>query len=410
MIYLDHNATTEPAPEVAEAMLHTLRACWANASSPHEPGQQAKRTLAAARARVAQALGCKPTEVIFTSGATEANHLALNGLLQAAPADRRRVLISAVEHAGLLRLSAALASQGVVVNTIPVLPNGLPDMAAAQALMGPDVAVVSLMAANNETGLLMPVAEMAELAHRAGALMHVDATQWVGKLPLHFGQLAGGQADQGCACFGADALSLSAHKFHGPKGVGALLLRQGVSLQPQWPGSQERGRRAGTENLPAIVGMATALELLGNPVDGGQAHPTPLSPPDALLTAEAQRLAALRDALEHGLAQAMPDVYVWGQGLPRLPGTSLLRVGELSADAVLQRLGRLDVAAASGAACSSGGTEPSHVLRAMGVPRAQALAAIRLSLGRSTTADHVAAVVAGLPSLLRPLLAIPEAA
>lgn len=409
MIYLDHNATTEPAPEVAEAMLHTLRTCWANASSPHEPGQQAKRTLAAARARVAQALGCKPAEIIFTSGATEANHLALHGLLQgaqASPASRRRVLISAVEHAGLLRQGAALAQQGVVVDTIPVLPNGLPDLAAAQALLGPDVAVVSLMAANNETGLLMPVAEMAELAHRAGALMHVDATQWVGKLPLQFGQPAGGRTDAGLGHFGADALSLSAHKFHGPKGVGALLLRQGVALQPQWPGSQERGRRAGTENLPAIVGMATALELLGSPADGGQAHPTPDSQPHTMLTAEAQRVAALRDALEDGLLQAFPPgtVHVWGKGLPRLPGTSLLRVGELSADAVLQRLGRLGVAAASGAACSSGGTEPSHVLQAMGVPRVQALAAIRLSLGRSTTAADVAAVVAGLPPLLLPLL------
>jgi len=389
MIYLDHNATTEPAPEVVQAMLHTLRTCWANPSSPHEPGQQSKRTLAAARASVAQALGCKPAEVIFTSGATEANYLALNGLLQAAPPERRRVLISAVEHAGLLRMGAALASQGVVVDRIPVLPNGLPDMAAAQALMGPDVAVVSLMAANNETGLLMPVAAMADLAHRAGAWMHVDATQWVGKLPLQFGQPAAAHPGLASGCFGADAVSLSAHKFHGPKGVGALLLRQGLALQAQWPGSQERGRRAGTENLPAIVGMATAL---------------------ALLNIEAQRVAALRDALEDGLVQAFPpgSVQVWGRGLPRLPGTSLLRVADISADAVLQRLQRIGVAAASGAACSSGGTEPSHVLRAMGVPRPEALAAVRFSLGRSTTAAEVAAVVAGLPPLLMPLMATAE--
>lgn len=388
MIYLDHNATTEPATEVVDAMLHTMRTCWANPSSPHEPGQQARRTLVQARARVAQALGCKPAEVIFTSGATEANHLALHGLLQAAQAaqpGRRRVLISAIEHAGLLRQGAALASQGVVVDTIPVLPDGLPDLAAAQAMLGPDVAVVSLMAANNETGLLMPVFDLADLARQAGARLHVDATQWVGKLPLHFAE------------WEVDALSFSAHKFHGPKGVGALLLRQGVALQPQWPGSQERNRRAGTENLPAIVGMATALDALASPAEGDQ---------DTLLGAQAQRIATLRDALEDGLLQAFAPgtVQVWGRGLPRLPGTSLLRVGELSADAVLQRLARLGVAAASGAACSSGGTEPSHVLRAMGVPRAQALAAVRLSLGRATTADHVAAVVSGLPPLLRPLI------
>jgi cysteine desulfurase len=388
MIYLDHNATTEPAPEVVDAMLHTLRTCWANPSSPHEPGQQARRTLVQARTRVAQALGCKPAEVIFTSGATEANHLALHGLLQAAQAThagRRRVLISAIEHAGLLRQGAALASQGVVVDTIPVLPDGMPDLAAAQAMLGPDVAVVSLMAANNETGLLMPVFDLADLARQAGARLHVDATQWVGKLPMHFAE------------WEVDALSFSAHKFHGPKGVGALLLRQGVALQPQWPGSQERNRRAGTENLPAIVGMATALDALASPAEGDQ---------DTFLGAQAQRIATLRDALEDGLLQAFAPgtVQVWGKGLPRLPGTSLLRVGELSADAVLQRLARLGVVAASGAACSSGGTEPSHVLRAMGVPRAQALAAVRLSLGRATTADHVAAVVAGLPPLLRPLI------
>jgi len=372
MIYLDHNATTEPAPDVVEAMLHTLRHHWANASSPHDPGQQSKRALGAARTRVAQALGCKPTEVVFTSGATEANHLALNGLLQAARVGRRRVVLSAVEHSGLLRLGATLAHQGVTVDLVPATPEGLPDMAAAAEMLGPDVAVVSLMAANNETGVLMPVAAMAELAHRAGAVLHVDATQWVGKLPLHFGE------------WGVDALSLSAHKFHGPKGVGALLLRQGVPFQPPWPGSQERGRRAGTENLPAIVGMATALELCSND-----------------LPAEVRRVGALRDALEQGLAGALAQgVHVWGQGVPRLPGTSLWRTGEVHADVVLQRLSRLGVAAASGAACASGGSQPSHVLRAMGVPDAQALAAVRFSLGRATTAADVAAVVSGLPPLL----------
>lgn len=374
MIYMDHNATTEPATPVVDAMLATLRSCWANASSTHEPGQHAKRVLGHARARVAHALGCKPAEVVFTSGATEANHLALHGLLQAARVGRRRVLISAVEHAGLLRLGQALARQGAQVDTIPVLPNGLPDLDAAQSLLGPDVAVVSLMAANNETGLLMPVVALAELVHQAGASMHVDATQWVGKLPLNFAE------------WEVDALSLSAHKFHGPKGVGALLLRQGVVLHPQFPGSQERGRRAGTENLPAIVGMATAMEGL------------------AELTIEAQRVESLRDALEHGLATALSCLHIWGQGLPRLPGTSFMRVAELHADVVLQRLSRLSVAASSGAACSSGGTEPSHVLRAMGVPTEQAQAAIRLSLGRGTTAADVQAVVTGLPPLLLPML------
>lgn len=374
MIYLDHNATTPPAPEVIAAMLPVLSGLWANASSQHGPGQDAKRALGAARATVARVLGCKPSEVIFTSGATEANHLAVRGLLAAALPERRRVLFSAVEHAGHLRLARALAAEGVVVELIPVLPNGTLDLAAAQALIGPDVAVVSLMAANNETGALMPVAEVAALAQVAGARLHVDATQFIGKQPFHF------------STYGADAVSLSAHKLQGPKGVGALLLRQGVALTPQIVGSQERGRRGGTENLAAIVGLAAALERLGD------------------VAFEAARQAALRDALEAGLIQALPDTHIWCRNVPRLPGTSYLRFGTLSVDVVLQRLDRLGVAASSGAACSSAGSEPSHVLSAMGVPADEALAAVRLSLGRTSTVDDVQYLLNNLPPLLAPLL------
>lgn len=374
MIYLDHNATTAPAPAVLDAMLQVLGSVWANASSQHAPGQQARRTLADARARAAQVLGCKPAELIFTSGATEANHMAVRGLLAAAAPGRRRVVFSQVEHAGHLRLAHALAAQGVPVDTVGVHPDGRLDLQQAAALIGPETALVSLMAANNETGVLMPMAEVAALAHAAGAALHVDATQFIGKLPFRFG-----------AC-GAAAVSLSAHKFHGPKGVGALLLRQGQPFVAQTLGSQERGRRGGTENLPGIVGMATALELLGD------------------LSAQAARLRALRDALERGLAAALPRVHVWGQTAERLPGTSYLRFGRLEADVVLQRLERLGVAASSGAACSSGGTEPSHVLRAMGVAPAEALAAVRLSLGAGSTAQEVAYLLQSLPPLLEPLL------
>lgn len=374
MIYLDHNATTPPAPEVIAAMLPVLSTLWANASSQHGPGQDAKLALGAARATVARVLGCKPSEVIFTSGATEANHLAVRGLLAAAPPERRRVLFSSVEHAGHLRLARALAAEGITVGLIPVLPNGTLDLAAAQALIGPDVALVSLMAANNETGVLMPVAEVAALAQAAGVRLHVDATQFIGKQPFHF------------STCGADAVSLSAHKFQGPKGVGALLLRQGVALTPQIVGSQERGRRGGTENLAAIVGLAAALEHLGD------------------VAFEAARQAALRDALEAGLTQALPDTHIWCRNVPRLPGTSYLRFGTLSVDVVLQRLDRLGVAASSGAACSSGGSEPSHVLSAMGVPADEALAAVRLSLGRTSTVDDVRYLLNNLPPLLAPLL------
>lgn len=373
MIYLDHNATTPPAPEVLAAMLPVLSGVWANSSSQHGPGQEAKRVLGAARATVARVLDCKPAEVIFTSGATEANHLAVRGLLAAASPERRRVVFSSVEHAGQLRLARALMEAGIAVDLIPVLSNGQLDLAAAQALLGPDVALVSLMAANNETGVLMPVAEVAALAHAAGTLLHVDATQWIGKLPFHF------------ANCGADAVSLSAHKFQGPKGIGALLLRQGVALVPQTLGSQERGRRGGTENLAGIVGLAAALDLLGD------------------VSLEATRLATLRDALESGLRQALPDTHVWCQDLPRLPNTSYVRFGHLSVDVVLQRLDRLGVAASSGAACSSGGSEPSHVLSAMGVPADEALAAVRFSLGRSSTMEDITTLLNTLPPLLEPL-------
>ncbi|CAN5202911.1 cysteine desulfurase NifS [soil metagenome] len=374
MIYLDHNATTPPAPAVVAAMLPVLSSLWANSSSQHGPGQEAKRALGAARATVARVLGCKPVEVIFTSGATEANHMAVRGLLAAAASERQRVVFSCIEHAGHLRLARVLAASGVRVDFIPVLADGTLDLSAAAALIGPDVAVVSLMAANNETGVLMPVAEVAALAHAAGARLHVDATQFIGKQPFVF------------STCGADAVSLSAHKLQGPKGVGALLLRQGTPFIPQTLGSQERGRRGGTENLPGIVGLAAALDLLGD------------------VSAEAARVAVLRDELEAGLVRALPATYVWCQDVPRLPGTSYLRFGQLSVDVVLQRLERLGVAASSGAACSSGGSEPSHVLIAMGVPADEALAAVRLSLGRTTTVEEMASVLALLPPLLAPLL------
>ena len=380
MIYLDHNATTPPAPQVLAAMLPVLSDLWANSSSQHGPGQEAKRALAAARASVARVLGCKATEVIFTSGATEANHLAVRGLLAKAPPERQRVIFSSVEHAGHLKLARALAENGISVDFLPVHADGRLDLDAAQGLIGPDVALVSLMAANNETGALMPIAEVAELTKAAGALLHVDATQFIGKQPFQF------------SSFGADAVSFSGHKLNGPKGVGALLLRHGTPLAAQTLGSQERARRGGTENLAAIVGLAAALELLGDA---------------AAISQEAARIAHLRDELEAGLIRALPATYVWCQNVPRLPGTSYLRFGQLSVDVVLQRLERLGVAASSGAACSSGGSEPSHVLIAMGVPADEALAAVRLSLGRTTTAEEISSLLTRLPPLLQEMLTAP---
>lgn len=377
MIYLDHNATTPPAPEVLRAVQETAAVCWANASSQHLLGQTAKQRLGQARATVARFLGCKPAELVFTSGATEANHLAVHGAL--ARSGRRRLLVSAVEHAGLHRLARQLAD--VRVDWMPVDAGGQLRLEAVQALLDAaprdEVALVSLMAANNETGVLMPVAEVAALAHARGALLHVDATQWVGKLDFDF---------RSC---GADLVSLSAHKFHGPKGVGALIVRQGLNWPPVVPGSQERGRRGGTENLPAIAGFAAAAERLM----AGEPAPQ-----------RAARIARLRDRLQQGLVRSLPGTVVYGAGAPRLPNTLCLRFGPLSADRVLNRLDRLGVMASSGAACASAGSEPSHVLTTMGVPRDEALGAVRLSLGDATTDAEVDTVLRALAVELAPLM------
>ncbi|WP_198321145.1 cysteine desulfurase family protein [Azohydromonas aeria] len=373
-IYLDHNATTRPVPEAVAAMVEALRETWANASSTHGPGQDARRLLAGARGRVAAFLGCQPAELVFTSGATEANHAALLGALQAS--GRARVVMSAVEHPGLLALAQRLRGRGVAVDLIPVDAQGRPSLAAARSLIADDVAVVSLMGANNETGVLMPVAEVAALARAAGAWMHVDATQLAGKAPLSF------------AASGADLMSVSAHKLGGPKGVGALIVRKGVALPPLLSGRQERNRRGGTENLPGIAGFAAACDRAA-----------------ATLGADIERMRSLRDRLEHRLVQALPGVHVHGAGAERLCNTLCLRFGALDAEQVLAKLERAGIVASSGAACSAGGVEPSHVLLAMGESAPHARAGVRLSLGPQTTAADVEATVAAAIEHLRPLLA-----
>ena len=350
-----------------------MRGVWANASSTHGPGQDAKRALAAARSQVAKCFGAKPSEVIFTSGATEANHIAVHGAI--ARSGRRHLLTSAIEHAGFHKMLRQLPD--AAVDWIPARPDGTLDLAAASRLMRDDLALLSVMAANNETGVCMPLAELAALAHSHGTLLHVDATQWAGKLPLSLAES------------GADLITLSAHKLGGPKGVGALLVRSALAWPAWMAGSQERGRRGGTENLPGIVGFGAACAALGR---------------DEGLSAQAVRIARLRDLLENGLLQALPGTVVWGRHAERLPNTSYLRFGLLPADLVLQRMETLGIVAASGAACASGGSDPSHVLSAMGVDRDEALCAVRLSLGAETTEAEVLDVLHRLPPVLAPLM------
>jgi cysteine desulfurase len=375
-VYLDHNATTRPAPEVVTEMVDALERAWANPSSAHQPGLAARRLLADARARIAAFLGCMGSELVFTSGATEANHAAALGALAAARGTaRRRLVLSSVEHPGLLSLAARLESQGVPVDRIPVDAQGRLDMAAARALIREDVALVSVMGANNETGVLMPVRQIAHLAHRAGCLMHVDATQLVGKAPFRFGDS------------GVDMASVSAHKLHGPKGVGALLVRRGVELPPLLGGRQERGRRGGTENLPGIAGFAVACDLLAD-----------------TLHEDVSRMATLRQRLEQGLQQALPMLRIYGAEAPRLSNTSYLRFGGLQSDAVLGRLERAGIIVSSGAACTAEGTQPSHVLLAMGETPEHAKSGVRFSLGRETTPRDIERCIASVARALHPLL------
>jgi cysteine desulfurase len=336
-----------------------------------------------ARATVARLFNCKPAEVVFTSGATEAYAIALRGAQGFN--GRWTTVMSAGEHSSAMKLGRhhglAVGGPGGAVRCIGLLPDGSLDMEQARALITDEVSLVSVMAANNETGVLMPLGELARLAHAHGALLHVDATQQIGKLPFDF-QLCG-----------ADLVSLSAHKFGGPKGVGALLVRQGLNWQALWPGSQERARRGGTENLPGILGMAAAAQAL-------------MISPDAWL-ARAAHMAQLRDLLEQGLSRALPGVRILGELAPRLPNTTMLSIQGLHAEQVLKALEQIKVCASSGAACSSGGTEPSHVLTAMGLSREEALGAVRLSLGPDTTAEDIHTVLQHLPPRLAPLMQSP---
>lgn len=375
-VYLDHNATTQVAPAVVTEMLDALQTAWANPSSTHEPGQAARRLLVDARARVASFLGCQGAELVFTSGATEANHAAVLGALAVARSGpRRRWVLSAVEHPGLLALAQRLHREGVAVDLIPVDSQGRLDMRAARELIRADVALVSVMGANNETGVLMPMSDLAEIAHAQGSLLHVDATQLVAKSRLSF------------AHSGADLMSVSAHKLAGPKGVGALLIRKGLALPPLLSGRQERNRRGGTENMPGIAGFAAACELAAATLIDDLAH-----------------MSALLQRLEAGLRRTLPAVHIYGGEAERLPNTLCLRFAALDSEQVLGKLERAGVIASSGAACTASGTQPSHVLLAMGESALHAKASVRFSLGRETSTADIERALDAAQRVIGPLL------
>jgi cysteine desulfurase len=361
MIYLDYNATTPVAEEVLEAMLPWFRSSYGNPSSAsHSLGLSAAKAVEQARQEVASLLNCSAGEVIFTSGATEANNLALQGVLGIAAPERRRVLVGATEHKSVLEVAAALEDRGARLDVIPVDRNGVLDLAVLEERLGPDVLVVSVMAANNETGTLNPVPEVAALAHASGAAVHTDATQWAGKLRIDVHE------------WDIDLLSLSAHKFYGPKGVGALYVRRHFQVAPViFGGGQERGLRGGTLNAPGIVGLGAAAKLA-----------------ERLLDREAPRVQELRDHL-HGLIDSrLLNVELNGHPSERLPNTLNLRFIGADADAVMVRLPELAVS--SGSACTSAVPHPSHVLMAMGLATEAAEESIRFSLGRETRSADVA--------------------
>ncbi|MBU1395267.1 MAG: aminotransferase class V-fold PLP-dependent enzyme, partial [Gammaproteobacteria bacterium] len=313
--------------------------------------------------------------IVFTASGTEANHLAIAGALAARPG-KLHVVVSAVEHPSTLDLLAHLEATGVRVTRLPVDQDGMLDLAALEQAITPDTALVSLMWANNETGVLFPIAEAAQIARSRGVLFHTDAVQAAGKIPLDLAQVP------------VDLLTLAGHKFHAPKGVGALFVRKGLKLQPMLFGHQERGRRGGTENVPAIVGMGVACELAARELD-----------------AKAAAMAALRDRLETGVRLRIPCARINGGTALRVGNTCSVRFGELAAEAILDKLDRAGICASSGAACTAGGSAPSHVLTAMGLSEAEALATVRFSLSRYTTEIEIDHVIDALAAILKRMTA-----
>ena len=371
-VYLDYNATTPLAPEVLEVMLPYFREEFGNPSSIHAFGQRAKAALYDARERVASLIGASPNEILFTSGGTEADNLAILGVLEAAEGGRRHLVTSSVEHHAVLNTMKALAKKGVPVTFLKVDRAGRVDPEDLKSALTPGTLLVSIMHANNETGVVQPVAELARLTHQAGAYFHTDAVQSIGKIPVRVREL------------GVDLLSLSGHKIYGPKGTGALYVRRGVNVRPIFRGGgQERARRPGTENLPGLVGLGRAAQL-------AETH----------LAGEPNRVAVLRDRLTEDVLARIPGSAPNGAEAERTPNTVNLSFPGVEGETLIIALDLKGCAVSTGAACSSGTVEPSHVLIAMGLSPQQVQGSIRVSLGRYTTAEEIAYFVDVLESVV----------
>ena len=375
-IYVDNNATTKVDERVLAAMLPYLTEFYGNPSSMHRFGGQVAKALQTAREQVADLIGALPSEIIFTSCGTEGNNAAIRSALATLP-DRKHIITTQVEHACVLNLCKTLEKQGYRVTYLSVDGTGMLDLLELEAALTGDTAVVSTMYANNETGVIFPVEQIGALVKSYGALFHVDAVQAVGKIPINLQNSV------------IDLLTLSGHKFHAPKGVGALFVRRGVRFRPLLIGGhQERNRRGGTENVAGIVGLGQAALL-------AQQH-----------LAQMQSVQALRDHLERSILRTIPDTVVNGQGSPRLPNTTNIGFKYIEGEAILLMLDREGICASSGSACTSDSLEPSHVLRAMGLPYSILHGSIRFSLSRYTTAVEIDKLLAVLPGIVAKLRAL----
>jgi len=375
-VYFDHNATTPVDVSAADTMIRVLRDEYGNASSVHRLGQQAKSIMDEARSAVSTLIGAEPSELVFTSGGTESDNFALRGAAEALePTGRKHLIATSIEHEAVLVTLKALARRGWRTTLLPVGESGIVSPDALKDALTDDTAIVSVMHANNELGTIQPVAELAAIARTKGALVHTDAVQSVAKIPVSVREL------------GVDLLSLSAHKFNGPKGAGALWIKRGTRIAPILTGGKhERTRRAGTENVPAIAGMGVAAER-------GRSKLEP----------DAARLAALRDRLEREILSRIPGTMVNGAREPRVPNTTNISFERVEAESLLIALDLEGIAVSTGAACSSGTLEPSHVLRAMGLPTHRAQNSIRFSLGAGNTDAEIDFLLEKLPKAVEKL-------
>ncbi len=374
-IYMDANATTPLLPQVLEAMQPYWIEDFANASSIHQPGQRARRAVDSARQQIAELLACQPAEVVFNSGGTEGDNTALRGILR--PGDH--LITTAIEHSAILTTAAHLEQSGVAVTRVAPLPNGCMDPESIREAIRPNTRLISVMLANNETGAVQPAAALGRIAADAGVLLHLDAVQAAGKIPIRV-------EDLGC-----HLLSISAHKMHGPKGVGALYIRRGTAIESLvLGGSHERRRRAGTENVPGIVGFGQAAQIAAQTLASGTM----------------EKLAALRDRLERGLLARIPDCGINGASAPRVANTTNLWFDQIDSEALVIALDLKGLSVSGGSACHSGATEPSHVLLAMGLDKVRARASLRLSLLKTATEEEIETVLERIPAAIERLRAL----